>query len=185
MPDVCEVGLDSSSPSWHKRASRVLRDCMMAMRCVGLIDELLWERETERRQKREVEGGKERGGGERESERERERERVRERETERERKRARARAREREDICSGRWRTNIHGNPGRESAPNWPFRHFLSCSPSSPFASAVTLRLLELHPRNPCCSSQRLRVSSLPSQVIPCQMPACGVMAACRVRQKP
>ena len=47
---------------------------MMAMRCVGLIDELLWERETERRQKREVEGGR-RGGEERESQRERDRER--------------------------------------------------------------------------------------------------------------
>ena len=52
---------------------------MMDMRCVGLIDELLWERETERRQKREVEGGR-RGGEEREIQRERERERESERE---------------------------------------------------------------------------------------------------------
>ena len=66
---------------------------MMAMRCVGLIDELLWERETERRQKREVEGGR-RGGEERESQRERERERESQRERVREREKARARASE-------------------------------------------------------------------------------------------
>ena len=62
---------------------------MMAMRCVGLIDELLGGRETERREKREGEGGR-REEGRRECVRERERESQRERDREREKARARA-----------------------------------------------------------------------------------------------